>query len=165
MPPHPIGRRMHAPGYLILNPIYVPRRAAVVLPDAALDLRPEGPLRVAQFTDDGVWGIVDLPALGFAWVPKEADLARPPAATAALSAKGRQLKNESIEIEIDAATGGIRSLAAPGESTARVGQQLVIAGLTDGEGKPTTSQMRSDQFEIEYGGPATRAGHVERSID
>ena len=154
------------PGYLILNPIHVPRRAAVVLPDAALDLRPEGPLRVAQFTDEGVWGIVDLPALGFAWVPKEADLARPPAATAALSAKGRQLKNESIEIEIDAATGGIRSLAAPGESTARVGQQLVIAGLTDGEGKPTTSQMRSDQFEIEYGGPAlVQATSSGRLID
>ena len=109
---------------------------------------------------------MDLPALGFAWVPKEADLARPPAATAALSAKGRQLKNESIEIEIDAATGGIRSLAAPGESTARVGQQLVIAGLTDGEGKPTTSQMRSDQFEIEYGGPAlVQATSSGRLID
>ena len=146
--------RRTRPGFLVFNPIHVPRRAAVVLPEAALDLRPEGPLRVAQFTDEGVWGIVDLPALGFAWVPKEAGLDRPPAEAHGLSAKGRLLKNESIEIEIDAATGGIRSLTAVGESTARVGQQLVIAGLTDAQGKPATSLMRSDRFEIEYGGPA-----------
>ncbi|HEX3447189.1 MAG TPA: hypothetical protein VHS97_02995, partial [Isosphaeraceae bacterium] len=142
------------PGYLVLNPIHVPRRAAVVLPDAALDLRPEGPLRVAQFTEEGVLGVVDLPALGFAWVPKEASLDRPAAEAGGLSAKGRQLKNESIAIEIDAATGGIRSLASAGESTARVGQQLVMTGLADAQGKPVTSLMRSDRFEIEYGGPA-----------
>ena len=68
------------PGYLVFNPLNVPRRAAVILPEAALDLRPEGPLRAAQFTEDGVWAVVDLPALGFAWVPKAADLGRPPAA-------------------------------------------------------------------------------------
>ena len=33
------------PGYLVLNPIGLSRRAAVVLPEAALDLRPEGALR------------------------------------------------------------------------------------------------------------------------
>ena len=30
-------------GYLVINPLGVPRRVAVILPDAALDLRPEGP--------------------------------------------------------------------------------------------------------------------------
>src|SRR5438105_10720171 len=55
------------PGYLVINPLGVPRRAAVILPDAALDLRPEGPLRSAQFTDEGVCAVVDLPAFGFAW--------------------------------------------------------------------------------------------------
>ena len=62
-PPRP------GPGYLVLNPLGVPRRVAVVLPDAALDLRPEGPLRAAQFTEEGVCAVVDLPAFGFAWVP------------------------------------------------------------------------------------------------
>src|SRR5205823_3245366 len=38
------------PGYLVMNPVGVSRRVAVVLPDADPDLRPEGPLRVAQFT-------------------------------------------------------------------------------------------------------------------
>ena len=73
-------RRPKRRGYLVLNPLGVPRRAAVLLPEAALDLRPEGPLRAAQFTEEGVWAVVDLPAFGFAWVPAETDPARPPAA-------------------------------------------------------------------------------------
>ncbi len=129
------GERVAGPGYLVINPLNVPRRAAVILPDAGLDLRPDGPLRAAQFTDEGVWAVVDLPAFGFAWVPKEADLGRPPASTVALSTRGRQLRNESIEIEIDAVTGGIRSVAGVGESTARLGQQLVMTGLFDAQGK------------------------------
>ena len=66
-------RRTARPGYLVLNPLGVPRRVAVLLPDAALDLRPEGPLRAAQFTDEGVCAVVDLPAFGFAWVPARAE--------------------------------------------------------------------------------------------
>jgi len=141
-------------GYLVINPLNIPRRAAVILPDAALDLRPEGPLRAAQFTEHGVYAVVDLPPFGFAWVPKETDPGRPPAVTGALTARGRRLRNESIEIEIDAATGGIRSVAAVGEPMARLGQQLVVAGLLDQQGKPLASQMRCSRFELDYGGPA-----------
>ena len=144
----------HRPGYLVFNPLSVPRRAAVILPEAALDLRPEGPLRVAQFTDEGVYGVVDLPSFGFAWVPKTANTERPPAAAGDLTARGRKIRNEFVEIEIDAATGGIRSLAAVGESSARLGQQFVMTGLVDAQGKPTTSKMRAERFELDYGGPA-----------
>jgi alpha-mannosidase len=145
------GRR---PGYLVINPLGVPRRAAIVLPDAALDLRPEGPLRSAQFTDEGVHAVVDLPAFGFAWVPAEADPGRPPAVSGGMSARGRQLRNESVEIEVDATTGGLRSVAAVGEKMPRLGQQLVIYGLVDASGKPLASQMRGDRFDVDYGGPA-----------
>ena len=127
--------RAARPGYLVINPLNVPRRAAVILPDAALDLRPDGPLRAAQFTDQGVWAVVDLPAFGFAWVPREADQGRQAASSTGLSTRGRTLKNESIEIEIDAATGGLRSVAGVGEPTARLGQQLVMTGLFDCPGK------------------------------
>jgi alpha-mannosidase len=144
----------HRPGYLVFNPSSVPRRAAVILPDAAADLRPESPLRVAQLTDEGVYGIVDLPSFGFAWVPKASNVDRSPPATGGLVARGRHIHNESIEIEIDAAAGGIRSLAALGESTARLGQQLVMTGLLDAQGKPTVSKMRAERFELDYGGPA-----------
>ncbi len=131
---------------------------AVVLPGAALDLRPEGPLRTAQFTDEGVFAVVDLPAFGFAWVPAESEPGRSPAAASGLSAKGRQLRNESVEIQVDSTTGGLRSIANVGEATARLGQQLVIAGLVNTAGKPVNSQMRCDRFEIDYAGPALVQG-------
>jgi alpha-mannosidase len=152
------------PGYLVLNPLGLPRRVAVLLPEAALDLRPEGPLRSAQFTEEGVAAVVDLPAFGFAWVPRDTDPARPPAASAGLSARGRQLRNESIAIEVDATTGGIRSVAGVGEATPRLGQQLVVQGLLDAVGKPVASQMRSDRFEIDYGGPALVQATAQGSL-
>jgi alpha-mannosidase len=142
------------PGYLILNPLSMPRRAPVTLPGAPLDLRPEGALRAAQFTDEGVVAVVDLPGFGFAWVAGNTDPERPLSSSSGLSVRDRRLCHESIEVEIDGATGGIRSIVAPGEPSARMGQQLVIAGLVDAEGKPATSRMRIDKFEVEFGGPA-----------
>ena len=50
---------------------------------AAADLRPAGPLRAAQLTEEGVWAVVDLPAFGYAWVPAATD----PSAAAAPAAK------------------------------------------------------------------------------
>jgi alpha-mannosidase len=148
------GANEHRPGYLVINPLGVPRRAPVVLPEAALDLRPEGPLRCAQFTDEGVAAVVELPAFGFAWVPAEADPGQPPATPGGMSARGRELRNESIVLDIDAATGGVRSVSAAGESTPRLAQQLVITGLVDACRKPISSQMRCDCFDLDYGGPA-----------
>jgi alpha-mannosidase len=142
------------PGYLVLNPIGVARRAKVLLPDAAADLRPEGPLRAAQFTEDGVWAIVDLPPFGFAWVPRESNLDRPGSPIGAVSIRDKTLSNESMTIAIDPTTGGLRGLQLPSEDTARIGQQLTIGGLVDREGKPAPSQMRCRSFEADYGGPA-----------
>lgn len=147
------------PGYLVLNPIGVPRRAALLLPDAAADLRPEGPLRAAQFTDEGVWAVVDLPAFGYAWVPGETDYAASSSpSTKGLSARDRVLRNESMEVEIDPATGGIRGIRAVGEETSRLGQQLVVNGLVGAEdanlGVNLASKMRCSSFEVEYAGPA-----------
>ncbi len=143
------------PGYLILNTLGIPRRAAVLLPEASADLRPEGPLRASQFTEEGVWAVVDLPAYGYAWVGREPttfDLS--PAPMDRLGIREKTLRNESMEVEIDPATGGIRSLRALGEPAARLGQQLVIAGLTGPDGSTMTSQMRVEQFDVDYGGPA-----------
>jgi alpha-mannosidase len=144
----------HRPGYLVINPLGVPRRVAVMLPDAGLDLRPEGPLRAAQFTEHGVSAVVDAPAFGFAWVARETNLELAPPAQGGLSARNRTFKNEKVEVEIDEATGGIRGVMAVGESTARVGQQLVIARLGQPGSKPIVSQMKADRVDVEYAGPA-----------
>ncbi len=141
-------------GYLVLNPIGVARRASVLLPDASADLRPEGPLRAAQLTEEGVEAVVDLPAFGFAWIPRETDPTRPPAPAGAVSIRDRTLGNDAMTVAIDPATGGLRGLQAEGEETARLGQQLIIVGLVGPDGKPAVSKMRGTSFRADYGGPA-----------
>ncbi len=142
------------PGYLVLNPTGVARRARVVLEGASADLRPEGPLRVAQLTEEGVRAVVDLPPFGFAWVPRESAPDRPASPVGVVSVRDRTLSNESMTVAIDPSTGGIRGINAVGEETARLGQQLTIVGLVGPDGKPAASRMRCSSFEADYGGPA-----------
>ena len=152
--PRPARRRRQRPGYLVINPLNVPRRAAVILPDAALDLRPEGPLRAAQFTDEGVCAVVDLPAFGFAWVPKEADPGgrRPsPAACRPAAASSATSRSRSRSTRRPAASA---ALAAVGERRPGWASNWSSPGLTDAQGKPVASQMRCERFDVDYGGPA-----------
>ncbi|AMV38570.1 glycosyl hydrolase family 38 [Planctomyces sp. SH-PL62] len=142
------------PGYLVFNPLDVPRKVAVVLPGASPDLRPEGPLIAAQLIDEGVAAVVDLPAFGFAWVPRDTDPERPAAEQGKVSASGNVLKNETIEVEFDQESGGLRGVLAIGESTARLAQQVVVTGLDGADGKPAASRMKRESFEVEYAGPA-----------
>jgi alpha-mannosidase len=141
-------------GFLILNPLGVTRRATVLLPDAAADLRPEGPLRAAQFTEDGVWAVVDLPPFGYSWVPRDSNADRQSASQNVLSIRDKTLTNEAMTLSIDPATGGLRGVQAFGEDTARLGQQLCIVGLVGPDGKPASSKMKGLTFSADYGGPA-----------
>ncbi|WP_165219799.1 glycosyl hydrolase family 38 [Aquisphaera insulae] len=151
------------PGFLVLNPAGVPRRVAVLLPGASADLQPGGPLRGVQAIDEGVAAVVDLPAFGFSWIAAtNPDEPAPPPSD--LSAGGRILKNESMEVEIDEATGGIRGVMAVGESTARLGQQLVLNGLGMVDGKPVLSQMKGESFQVDHGGPALVQATAKGSI-
>jgi len=142
------------PGFLVINPAGVARRAAVLLPEAAADLRPEGPLRAAQFTDEGVWAVVELPAFGYAWVPRDTNFEASPAPAGTLVVRDRVLRNEAIAAEIDPTTGGIRGVKAAGEDTSRLGQQLVAVGPVGADGKPSPGRMVGETFEVEYAGPA-----------
>ena len=97
---------------------------------------------------------VDLPAYGYAWVPRETNPSAAPAPTGSLSARDRVLRNEAMEVEIDPATGGIRGLRAVREETARLGQQLVVAGRSGPDETAIPSKMRCQGYEVEYAGPA-----------
>ena len=143
------------PGFLVLNPTCVLRRASVTLPDAAIDLAPQGPLKASQWTAHGLQGVVELAPFGFAWIPRDSmnqPVDRSTAST--VSVRDRTLTNGTVTLEIDQATGGIRSVSASKDGFARLGQQLVVLGLTDPLGGQVRSRMRCDSFEIEYAGPA-----------
>jgi alpha-mannosidase len=138
------------PGFLVVNTLGIPRKAPVLLPDAAINLTPDGQLRASQFTEEGVWGVVDLPAFGYSWVSRDVSPDASPIVPGTIGAKDQTLRNESIELQVDAVTGGIRSFRGTQEEVARIGQQIVIVGA-DGD---QASRMRCDKFEVEYGGPA-----------
>lgn len=142
------------PGYLIVNPIGVARRVSVLLPDAAPDLAPGGPLRAAQLTEEGVRAVVDLAAFGYAWVPRESKSALPASPSETVSLRERTLSSAALSATLDPGTGGIRGIHGTNEPTARLGQQLVIAGLTGPDGKLATSVMKGLTFTADYGGPA-----------
>ena len=98
--------------------------------------------------------VVDLPAFGYAWVPRDTNFEASPAPTGTMTVKDRTLRNESVSVELDPATGGLRGVKAVGEDTARIGQQLVIVGRVGPDDKALPTRMRGDGVEVEYGGPA-----------
>jgi hypothetical protein len=68
--------------------------------------------------------VVEVPALGFAWVPRTAAPGPPPPARMRL-ADQRCVRNEFFEAEVDPATGGLRALRDHRNRISRLGQQLV----------------------------------------
>ncbi|MFO0958703.1 MAG: glycosyl hydrolase family 38 [Isosphaeraceae bacterium] len=141
-------------GVLVLNPLGMARRIPVLMPPGTSgDLRPEGPLRASQSVSDRTWTVIDLPAQGFAWVPTVADASLPKFAGTSMTAAGKMLRNESIEVEFDTASGGIRSVKAVGEPSARLGQQLVVVGLNGADAQPVAVRMQAEGFDILQDGP------------
>lgn len=145
-------------GTLILNPLSITRRVSLILPETQVPLNSEGPVRVSQMTAEGIEAVVTLAGFGYAWVPRTLAGAEgfPPVTSETVHARGRVLRNELVRLEIDEATGGLRSVMAAGEEEPRLGQQLLIVGLseTDRKGQVKGTRMKASKVEVEYGGPA-----------
>lgn len=113
------------PGYLLVNACSYARRTALELPFVGQPFAPAGPLKAAQFGDGQARLVVEVPALGFAWIPANG----PPGASAPVSrmklADTHSVRNEFFEAEIDPDTGGIRAFRDLRTRTNRLAQQLV----------------------------------------
>ena len=67
------------PGYLVINPSEYPAAGGCDLARrCGADLRPEGLLRAAQFTEHGIYAVVDLPPSASRGSPGRLTLGRPP---------------------------------------------------------------------------------------
>jgi alpha-mannosidase len=156
-------------GYLVINPVGIARRVAVILPDAADDLQAPGPLRAAQLTEEGVQAVIDLAAFGYAWIPRANPASAPSSPPEHLAIRDRTLSNAIMSVSLDPNSGGIRGVSGTNEPTARLGQQLVIAGLSGSDGKSAPSAMKGTGFEADYGGPAlvqaTATGTIHHPAD
>lgn len=145
------------PGYLLVNPCSHPRRAAAVFPGDLGFLPVAKPIRGVQVIKEknSTLVVVDLPGWGYVWIPKtEAGLPNGPATTATPASKaavaepdivkGRHLRNEYVDVEIDARTGGIRAYRPSRSNYSRLSQRLVVG---------SDSSMIVESTEVTLNGP------------
>jgi hypothetical protein len=113
------------PGYLVLNPCSFTRRVVVELEGVAAPLPVGGPVKAFQLDGSTARLVMEVPGLGFAWVPKGGAASTAPAARMRL-ADDRCVRNEFFEAEIDPATGGLRGIRDHRTRANRIGQQVVF---------------------------------------
>lgn len=144
-----LGRRLVArgpvdsPGWLVLNPCSFTRRVALELPGVDALISTGGPVKASQLDGDLGRVVVEVPPLGFAWVPKGPSVAAPPARMRL--ADPHAVRNEFFEAEIDPQTGGLRAFRDQRQRITRLAQQLVY--------NPGAS-MRASRIEMTCCGPA-----------
>jgi hypothetical protein len=111
------------PGLLVFNPCSFTRRVALEVTGFRGAIAVVDPVKAAEFQGDLARLVVEIPPLGFAWVPR--------AGTASLPkpriklADGLTVRNEAFECDVDSTTGGIRSFRDLRTRATRFGQQLV----------------------------------------
>lgn len=116
------------PGYLLLNPCAFARRVALELEGAQRPLAVGGIIKASQLDGSLVRAVVEVPALGFAWIPREG----PPGTTAMASRikvadqATHTIRNEFFEVEVDPVTGGLKAIRDHKTHINRLGQRLVF---------------------------------------
>jgi hypothetical protein len=98
----------NTPGYLLFNPCAFTRRAAVEITDFGGPVAVTDPIKAAQFDGASAKLVVEIPALGFAWIPKPSASVAPPKPRIK-TAEGMIVRNEFFEAEIDPNSGGLRA--------------------------------------------------------
>lgn len=116
------------PGYLLLNPCAFARRVALELEGGAWPLPIQDPVKACQLNGSTLRAVVEVPALGFAWIPRQG-----PAGTQPMTARIRvadqsslTLRNEFFEVELDPTTGGLKAIRDHKTRVNRLGQRLVF---------------------------------------
>jgi hypothetical protein len=135
----------HQPGYMILNPCSFIRRVALELEGAARALPLGGPVKACQLDGDKLKVVVEVPALGFAWIPREGPPGTPPPPSRMRLADKNIVRNEFFEAEVDPATGGLRAIRDHRTRLNRLGQRLVFN---------PGSAMKAGSIQVTSTGPA-----------
>jgi len=135
------------PGYMLLNPCGFARRAAIEYDGGAHPLPIGGIVKACQLDNGKMRAVIEVPALGFAWLPREG-----PAGTPAMNVKFRMadapsntIRNDFFEAEVDPATGGLKAIRDHKSRINRLGQMLVFN---------PGSRMVAKKIEVTATGPA-----------
>jgi hypothetical protein len=116
------------PGTMILNPCAFARRVVVEQAGASRPLPVGGQVKACQLDGGMLRAVIDVPALGFTWVPREGPPGTPPMASRLrlADASVKMIRNEFFEAEVDALTGGLKALRDHKTRVNRLGQRLVF---------------------------------------
>jgi len=169
-------------GYLAINPSSFTRRLWLETPDLQPPPDTGGPVRAVE----GPLAVVDVPAMGFAWVgpgsgkTEEVEPKRPQRRWGRKKKKEEPplaeenvLRNDFFEITIDPHTGAIRSIKDYYSREARLAQQIALrmpdAHLPDAADDAHYSIMTADEVRVTSSGPmvgeiVTRGRLVDRSV-
>jgi hypothetical protein len=140
------------PGVLIFNPCGFTRRAALELDGFRGAVPVADPIKAAEFDGTTARLVVEVPPLGYAWIPRQGNA--PPPKPRLKLAEGLVVRNEFFEAEVDAATGGLRCLRDLKGRANRFGQQLVYN---------PGSTMAAREIGVTHGGAAL--GEITSSGD
>lgn len=124
------------PGFMLLNPCVFTRRVALELEGVRGPLAIEGPIKAAQFDADRARLVVEVPPLGFAWIPSQGAPGTATPKQRIRMADGHIVRNEFFEAELDPATGGLKSFRDVRTQIPRLGMQIVYnpGSRTEGRG-------------------------------
>jgi hypothetical protein len=131
------------PGFLIINPCSFRRMMCVELDGVQTPL--PAPARATQLDGAKARVVVEVPALGFTWLPQAIAPGTKVAVPKGKLAEGRIVRNEYLVAEVDGVTGGLRSIRDPRHPQGRLGQQLIY-----GPG----STMKARDVKVTSSGPA-----------
>ncbi|GBD36153.1 hypothetical protein HRbin36_01274 [bacterium HR36] len=141
------------PGHLMFNACPMARRIVAVLDNISTPL--PSPAKATQPLSAGkAEVVVEVPGLGFAWLPNRVAPGTLVAAPKTKLADGRILRNEFFEAEIDEQTGGLRSFRDYKWRHNRLGEILAFGPGSD---------MRAEHIEVVSTGPS-RGEIVSRGV-
>lgn len=132
------------PGVLILNPCAFTRRVALELDGFSGPVPVADPVKASEFSDGKARVVVEVPALGFAWFPRNAAAGSPPRARIK-TAENTTVRNEFFEAELDPATGALRAFRDTRTRLNRLGMQVIYN---------PGSKMRARSVRVTQSGPA-----------
>src|SRR5262245_24190575 len=114
------------PGTMILNPCSFARRVALEF-DGIKDALPVAdPVKACQLDGDKLRVVVEVPALGYAWLPRGGPPGTPRPPMRLRLADSNMVRNEFFEAEIDPATGGLRAIRDRKTMINRLAERLVF---------------------------------------
>ena len=114
------------PGWLLLNPCSFTRRLALELDSGGQPLPLVDPVKACQVDGAKLRVVVEVPPLGFAWIPQAGPPGTPAPASRMRLADERMVRNEFFEAEIDPTTGGLRAIRDHKTLINRIAQRLVF---------------------------------------